>query len=67
MVFLEVNQRKHSQPPLKSNLSTGGNMLNELFGSFAGQLSLAVILFMIVASYVAVKTVLKKMNEEPKQ
>ncbi len=42
-------------------------MLNELFGSFAGQLSLAVILFMIVASYVAVKTVLKKMDEEPKQ
>lgn len=42
-------------------------MLNELFGSFAGQLSLAVILFMIVASYVAVKTVLKKINEEPKQ
>jgi hypothetical protein len=67
MVFLEVNQRKHSQPPLKSKISIGGNMLNELFGSFAGQLSLAVILFMIVASYVAVKTVLKKINEEPKQ
>jgi len=41
-------------------------MLNELFGSLAGQLSLAVILFMIIASYIGVKTVLKKMNEDPK-
>ncbi|WP_255536065.1 hypothetical protein [Polynucleobacter sp. 30F-ANTBAC] len=38
-------------------------MLNELFGSFAGQLSLAIILFMIIASYIAVKTLLKKMAE----
>lgn len=66
MVFLELNQRKHSRSPLKSNVYTGGNMLNELFGSLAGQLSLAVILFMIIASYIGVKTVLKKMNEDPK-
>lgn len=38
-------------------------MLNELFGSFAGQLSLAIILFMIVAGVIGVKTVLRKMDE----
>ena len=35
-------------------------MLSELFGSFAGQLSLLVILFMIVAGFTAVRVVLKK-------
>lgn len=38
-------------------------MLSELFGSFAGQLSLLVILFMIVASFTAVRVALKKMSE----
>jgi uncharacterized membrane protein YoaK (UPF0700 family) len=42
-------------------------MLGELFGSFAGQLSLLVILTMIVASVVVVKVVLKKMNETPQK
>lgn len=40
-------------------------MLSELFGSFAGQLSLLIILAMIVTSIVMVKIVLKKMNETP--
>jgi hypothetical protein len=38
-------------------------MLGELFGSFAGQLSLLVIMAMIVAGIVAVKVVIKKMGE----
>ena len=35
-------------------------MLSELFGSFAGQLSLLVILFMIVAGITGVRVLLKK-------
>jgi hypothetical protein len=42
-------------------------MLGELFGSFAGQLSLLVILAMIVSGIVAVKVVIKKMNETPQK
>jgi hypothetical protein len=38
-------------------------MLGELFGSFAGQLSLLIILAMIVSGIVAVKVVIKKMDE----
>ena len=38
-------------------------MLVELFGSFAGQLSLLVIMAMIVAGVVAVKVAIKKMDE----
>ncbi|MFM1869683.1 MAG: DUF3149 domain-containing protein [Polynucleobacter sp.] len=38
-------------------------MLSELFGSFAGQLSLLVILFMIVAGITGVRVLLKKMSE----
>jgi hypothetical protein len=42
-------------------------MLGELFGSFAGQLSLLVILAMIVTGVIAVKVVVKKMNEIPQK
>jgi hypothetical protein len=42
-------------------------MLGELFGSFAGQLSLLIILAMIVTSVVAVKVVIKKMDETPQK
>ncbi|MEN9341150.1 MAG: hypothetical protein RJA32_377 [Pseudomonadota bacterium] len=42
-------------------------MLGELFGSFAGQLSLLVILAMIVTGVIAVKVVVKKMNETPQK
>ena len=42
-------------------------MLSELFGSFAGQLSLLVILAMIVTDVIAVKVVVKKMNETPQK
>jgi Protein of unknown function (DUF3149) len=42
-------------------------MLGELFGSFAGQLSLLVILVMIVTGVIAVKVVVKKMNETPQK
>jgi hypothetical protein len=42
-------------------------MLSELFGSFAGQLSLLVILAMIVTGVIAVKVVVKKMNETPQK
>ena len=38
-------------------------MLGELFGSFAGQLSLLIILAMIVTGIVMVKVVLKKIDE----
>jgi hypothetical protein len=38
-------------------------MLGELFGSFAGQLSLLVIMAMIVTGIVAVKVLIKKMAE----
>jgi hypothetical protein len=38
-------------------------MLGELFGSFAGQLSLLVIMAMIVTGIVAVKVLIKKMDE----
>jgi hypothetical protein len=42
-------------------------MLGELFGSFAGQLSLLIILAMILSGIVAVKVVIKKMNETPQK
>jgi hypothetical protein len=42
-------------------------MLGELFGSFAGQLSLLIIMAMIVSGIVAVKVVIKKMNETPQK
>jgi hypothetical protein len=42
-------------------------MLGELFGSFAGQLSLLVILAMIVTGVIAVKVVVKKMSETPQK
>ncbi len=42
-------------------------MLGELFGSFAGQLSLLVILAMIVTGVIAVKVVVKKMGETPQK
>ena len=42
-------------------------MLGELFGSFAGQLSLLVIMAMIVTDFIAVKVLLKKMNENPEK
>ena len=42
-------------------------MLGELFGSFAEQLSLLVILAMIVTGVIAVKVVVKKMNETPQK
>ena len=42
-------------------------MLGELFGSFAGQLSLLVIMAMIVTVFIAVKVLLKKMNENPEK
>ncbi len=42
-------------------------MLGELFGSFAGQLSLLVIVAMIVTGVIAVKVVVKKMNETPQK
>ncbi len=42
-------------------------MLGELFGSFAGQLSLLVIWAMIVTGFIAVKVVVKKMNETPQK
>jgi uncharacterized protein YneF (UPF0154 family) len=42
-------------------------MLGELFGSFAGQLSLLVIMAMIVTGFIAVKVLLKKMNENPEK
>jgi hypothetical protein len=42
-------------------------MLGELFGSFAGQLSLLVIMAMIVTGIVAVKVLIKKMDETPQK
>ena len=39
-------------------------MLSELFGSFAGQLSLAIILFMIVAPTILLRILIKKMSDK---
>ena len=39
-------------------------MLGELFGSFAGQLSLAIILFMIVTPTILLRILIKKMSDK---
>ena len=39
-------------------------MLSELFGSFAGQLSLAVILFMIIVPSIFIRVLIKKMSNK---
>lgn len=42
-------------------------MLKELFGTFVGQLSLAVLLFIIVMAVYFYKLFVRKMNEAPAQ